>query len=60
MSLNSQQEADFLLRQWQSLRSLPPPERIERLFLDFFAPPLASDFEYEITLRNVAMEMSYA
>jgi hypothetical protein len=56
--MTNQQTADAILQQWQSLRALPPDERIEALFFDFFAPPPASDMEYEITLRNVAMEMA--
>jgi hypothetical protein len=58
--MTPQQHADLALRQWQGLRSLPPDERIEILMRDFFAPPPASDLEYEITLRNVAMEMESA
>lgn len=58
MTLSSQQEADCLLGIWQRSRELPPEQRLEKLFLDFFSPPLASDMEYEITLRNVAMEMA--
>jgi hypothetical protein len=57
MSLNSQQEADLLLQQWQSLRSMPPDERIELLFLDFFLPPPESDFLYELTMRCVQSAM---
>ncbi len=55
-----QQSADIALRQWQSLRSLPPEDRIEALMADFFAPPPPSEFEYELTLRNISEVMAYA
>lgn len=53
-----QQHADAALARWQSLRSLPPDERIEVLMAEFFQPPPVSDLEYEITLRNITMEMA--
>jgi hypothetical protein len=59
-SMTNQQQADVLLRVWQEHRALPPDERIEALMADFFAPPPASDLEYEITLRNVSTEMESA
>jgi hypothetical protein len=37
---------------------LTPDQRIEALMRDFFAPPPASDFEYETTLRDVAIAMA--
>ncbi len=55
-----QESADLALRQWQSLRSLPPEDRIDALMANFFAPPPASDFEYEITLRNISEIMADA
>jgi hypothetical protein len=58
--VTSQMNADIALQQWQSLRALPPDERIEVLMAEFFSPPIASDLEYEITLRNIAMEMESA
>lgn len=61
MSLSPQQYADAALQRWQELRGLPPEERIEILFQDFFSPPIALDCEYEATLRRVSdaiMEMS--
>lgn len=58
--ITSQQAADELLQRWQSMRGLPPEDRIEALMANFFLPPTASDFEYEITLRNVAAEMEAA
>lgn len=60
MLTTPQHHADMLLRQWQALHSLPPEERIERLFLDFFAPPPPSDLEYEITLRQITETMMEA
>src|SRR5579862_6239933 len=57
VSMNSQQKADLLLAQWQSLRSLSPDERIERLFLDFFAPLDMTDVEFEAVLREVGLAM---
>lgn len=54
-----QQQVDLALQQWQALRALPPEERIEALMADFFRPPVESDLEYSITLRNVAMEMDH-
>ena len=57
IGMNSQQKADLLLAQWQSLRSLPPDERIERLFLDFFAPLDMTDVEFEAVLREVGAAM---
>lgn len=57
--MTPQQQADAALQLWQSLRSLPPEERIEVLMADFFRPPVESDLEYSITLRNVAMEMDH-
>lgn len=58
--MTPQMQANTALQQWQSLRALPPDERIEILMAEFFSPPLATDLEYEITLRNVAMEMEIA
>ena len=55
-----QQSADLALQQWQSLRALPPEDRIEALMADFFAPPPPSDCEYEITLRNIMEIMANA
>lgn len=56
--MTSQQSADLMLQQWQALRALPPEERIEKLFTDFFAPPPPSDLLYEITLRDVTEAMA--
>lgn len=56
--MTPQMQADLALQQWQSLRALPPDERIEVLMAQFFLPTPASDFEYEITLRDVAAEMA--
>lgn len=55
-----QQHADLALQQWQSLRSLPPDVRIERLMADFFQPPIEMDLRYEDALRAVATEMADA
>lgn len=55
-----QQTADLALQQWQSLRSLPPEDRIDALMANFFAPPPPSDFEYELTLRYISEIMSHA
>lgn len=56
--MNSQQQADILLRIWQENRALPPEDRIEALIADFFSPLPPCETEYEITLRDVAMEMA--
>ncbi len=56
--MNSQQQADILLRQWQSLRALPPEDRIEALFLDFFSPLPPCEVEYEAMLVRVREEMA--
>jgi hypothetical protein len=56
--MTSQQSANLALAQWQSLRDLPPEERIEALMAEFFLPPPENDILFEITLRNVAMEMA--
>lgn len=55
-----QQSADLALQQWQALRALPPDQRIDALMADFFAPPAETDLEYEITMRNVTVEMAHA
>jgi hypothetical protein len=55
--MTSQQKADLALRQWQSLRELPPEDRIAELMASYFLPPPDSDFEYELALRNVSREM---
>lgn len=58
--MTNQHKADAALQQWQSLRALPPDERIEVLMAEFFAPSIQPcDVEYEATLRNVAMEMAH-
>lgn len=56
--MTSQQHADQLLEVWQQYRGLPPDERIEALMAQFFLPAPETDALYEITLRNVAMEMA--
>lgn len=58
--MTPQMQANIALQEWQSLRALPPDERIEALMASFFLPPSATDLEFEITLRNVAMEMQDA
>lgn len=58
--MTSQQHADAALAQWQSLRALPPDDRIAAIMADFFAPPTVSEAEYDITLRDVAAEMEMA
>lgn len=58
--MTNQQEADCLLGIWQRSRDLPPEQRLEKLFLDFFSPVPPGDVEYAAILRNVAIEMSYA
>jgi len=55
--MTSQQSADAALAMWQSLRSLPPIERIEILMRDFFSPLAPCDVEYEATLRRVQEAM---
>lgn len=56
--MNSQQQADIALQQWQSMRDLTPEERIDMLMFDFFFPPLVSEAEYEIQLHAVSIEMA--
>lgn len=56
--MTSQQQADFDLAQWQSLRALPPEIRIEHLMSDFFQPPLDLDCRYEDQMRAVTREMA--
>jgi hypothetical protein len=58
--MTPQQQADLALQKWQSLRALPPDERIEALMASFFLPPPVSDFEYEIALRDVTAVMADA
>jgi hypothetical protein len=55
--MTSQQSADRDLSIWQANRRLPPEARIQALLREFFAPPRETD-EYEITLRNIALEMA--
>jgi len=54
----SQQQADHLLSIWQASRSLPPEERLEKLFLDFFSPLLPCEVEYDAILNCVSEEMA--
>lgn len=49
----AQQHADALLAQWQSLRKLPPEDRIELLFVRFFAPLSLEDIEFDAVMREV-------
>jgi hypothetical protein len=56
--MNSQQEADFALAQWQALRALPPEERIDRLMTEFFQPPIDLDVRYQDQINAVMLEMS--
>jgi hypothetical protein len=60
--MTPQMQASLALAQWQELRNagLTPGQRIEALMRDFFAPVPVSDFEYELTLRDVAMTMAEA
>lgn len=57
MSTN-QQYADHLLQRWQTLRSLPPEERLQALIDDFFSPLPPCSVEYEATLSRVREEMA--
>jgi hypothetical protein len=56
--MTNQQQADQLLAHWQSLRPLPPDERIERLMAEFFSPLPPCQVEYEATLNRVREEMA--
>lgn len=56
--ITSQQAADELLQRWQSMRAMPPDERIEALMADFFMPPIATDLEYQVTLNCVSEAMA--
>lgn len=55
--MTSQQTADALLQQWQSLRAMPPDERIEALMAQFFLPVPETDILYELTMRRVCESM---
>jgi len=60
--MTSQDEATQYLEQWQALRrlGLAPEERLERLFVDVFSPPMISESEYDAQLRYVAEQMEDA
>lgn len=52
--MTNQQEADCLLGIWQRSRELPPEQRLEKLFLDFFSPLLPCPVEYELQLAAIS------
>jgi hypothetical protein len=56
--MTPQNRADRDLQHWQSLRHLDPESRIEALMASFWAEPMQTALEYEITLNRVAEEMS--
>ena len=56
--MTSQQKADLALRQWQSLRELPPDQRISELMADFFLSD--EDARFEHVMRCVTREMEDA
>jgi len=58
--MTAQQEADLALSRWQSLRHLPPDERMSILFRDYWSAPVISFDEYEATLRQVDACMTEA
>lgn len=58
--MSPQDEASILLQQWQSMRALPPEERIERLFSDFWTVPIESDVRYQDQLNAVMAAMEVA
>ena len=55
--MTRQQEANAVLRRWQSLRHLSPAERIEAVDIVPLDPPL-TDEEFQIAQSNVEWEMS--
>lgn len=55
--MTNQQHANHLLQAWQTLRALPPEERLDRLMAEFFLIPLDLDIRYQDQLQAVAMEM---
>lgn len=57
--MTPQQSADVDLHQWQSLRHLVPEDRIEALMASYFAEPMQSALEYQITLDRVAEAMRH-
>lgn len=58
--MTPQMHADEALQAWQAMRALPPEERIERLFLEFFFPPIESDVRYQDQLNAVMAAMEVA
>jgi len=54
--VTSQDHATAALQAWQSLRELPPEDRMSILMADFFLSE--ENRQYEATLRNVQREMA--
>lgn len=55
--MTAQMQADAALQAWQTLRALPPEERLDRLMVEFFLIPFDLDIRYQDQLQAVAMEM---
>lgn len=55
--MTTQMQADAALQAWQTLRALPPEERLDRLIAEFFFIPFDLDVRYQDQLNAVAMEM---
>lgn len=58
--MTNQQYANLVLAQWQSLRDLPPDERIDALLALCFLPIPPCDVEFDAIMRDVSEVMSNA